>query len=241
MRYTALVAALVLMSVIGGVSGAVGMHRLDQAATGWTSPAGPMNVPAVVAAVQPAVMRIEVTVSAGRMAGSGIVLTPTGDLVTNAHVMQDATAARLTGLNGTYTARVVAKSPADDLAWLHIDDASGLPVARLGDSGAVRVGEDVVAIGNGLDLAGAPSVTRGIVSALGRSTDSLDGLIQTDAAISSGNSGGALVDPTGAVIGITSEAAVGNPSTTTENIGFVIPSARVVSVLRGLGLAVPGG
>ena len=89
----------------------------------------------------------------------------------------------------------------------------------------MRLGEDVVAIGNALNLEGAPSITRGVVSAVGRSTATLQGVIQTDAAISSGSSGGALVDDTGAVVGITTEALVGDPSVSVEDIAFAIPSS----------------
>jgi S1-C subfamily serine protease len=103
----------------------------------------------------------------------------------------------------------------------------------------VRVGEDVMAVGNALNLDGAPSITRGVVSAVGRSTATLQDVIQTDAAISSGSSGGALVDGSGAVIGITTEALVGDPSVSVEDIAFAVPADRVVTVLRGMGLALP--
>jgi len=114
-----------------------------------------------------------------------------------------------------------------------------MPTAHLAGPGTVRLGEDVVAIGNALNLEGAPSITRGVVSAVGRDTATLQGVIQTDAAISSGSSGGALVDDTGAVIGITTEALVGDPSVSVEDIAFAIPADRVVAVLRGMGLEVP--
>ena len=114
-------------------------------------------------------------------------------------------------------------------------------VARGLFAGGVRIGEDVVAIGNALNLDGAPSITRGVVSAVGRDTATLQGVIQTDAAISSGSSGGALVDDTGAVIGITTEALVGDPSVSVEDIAFAIPSERVQTVLGGMGLALRPG
>jgi putative serine protease PepD len=112
-------------------------------------------------------------------------------------------------------------------------------VARLAAGGTVRLGEDVVAIGNALNLDGGPSITRGVVSAVGRSTATLENVIQTDAAISSGSSGGALVDRSGTVIGITTEALVGDPSVSVEDIAFAIPAERVTTVLAGLGLKLP--
>ena len=110
-----------------------------------------------------------------------------------------------------------------DLALLRID-AEGLTPATFADPGDVRVGDDVVAVGYALDLDGDPSVTVGIVSALDRTsadeTKSLKGLIQTDAPISSGNSGGALVNSLGQVVGITTFVAVTEQGTTANDIGF---------------------
>jgi putative serine protease PepD len=114
-----------------------------------------------------------------------------------------------------------------------------LPTARLARPTVVRPGEDVVAIGNALNLDGPPSITRGVVSAVGRSTATLEGVIQTDAAISSGSSGGALVDRSGAVVGVTTEALVGDPSVSVEDIAFAIPTDRVIAVLGGMGLVLP--
>ncbi|WP_214367861.1 S1C family serine protease [Pseudonocardia sp. H11422] len=235
LRRVTLAVTLVLLTLAGGVTGTVASPRIERT----VAPSQPIDVQAVVAAVAPAVLRVEVTTTAGgREAGTCIVLTPTGDLVTNAHVVGTATSAKVTGTRGTYTARVVAKDTRADVAWLRIDRASGLRVARLGDSRTVEVGQDVVMISNGLDLAGAPSVTRGIVSAVGRSAGAMTDLIQTDAAISSGSSGGALVDDSSRVIGMTYGVAVGDQTTIVENVGFVIPSNRVVVTLRRLGLDV---
>ena len=175
-------------------------------------------------------------------AGTALVLTPTGDVVTNEHLVHGESTATLIYPDGrSSTARVVASDEEADLAWLRIDGAQGLPVVRLAGPAAVRPGEDVVAIGNALNLDGPPSITRGIVSAVGRSTATLSDVIQTDAAISSGSSGGALVDRSGTVVGITTEALVGDPSVSVEDIAFAIPADRVVAVLRGMGLVLPPG
>jgi putative serine protease PepD len=163
-------------------------------------------------------------------------------VVTNEHLVHGESTATLIHPDGrTSTARVVKADEEADLAWLQIDGAQGLPVVRLGGPAAVRPGEDVVAIGNALNLDGPPSVTRGVVSAVGRSTAALTDVIQTDAAISSGSSGGALVDRSGTVVGITTEALVGDPSVSVEDIAFAIPADRVVTVLRGMGLVLPPG
>ena len=194
----------------------------------------------VVAAVSPAVLRIQAGDPDTGTAGTAVVLTPTGDVVTNEHLVHGETTATLLAADGRpSTARVVATDEKADIAWLRIDGAANLPVAHLAGPGTVRLGEDVVAIGNALNLEGAPSITRGVVSAVGRSTATLQDVIQTDAAISSGSSGGALVDDTGVVVGITTEALVGDPSVSVEDIAFAIPSERVAAVLGGMGLVLP--
>src|SRR4051794_1201768 len=238
-----LLAALAFV-VAGGVVGASTVVALRpstapaQAAS--AAPAAAPNLVDVVAAVAPAVLRIQAGNPDTGTAGTAVVLTPTGDVVTNEHLVHGETTATLLAADGRpSTARVVAADEKSDVAWLRIDGAADLPVAHLAGPGTVRLGEDVVAIGNALNLEGAPSITRGVVSAVGRSTATLQGVIQTDAAISSGSSGGALVDGTGAVVGITTEALVGDPSVSVEDIAFAIPSERVAAVLAGMGLALP--
>jgi len=144
----------------------------------------------------------------------------------------------LPGVARARTAELVGIDSAADLALLRIKGASGLPAATLGASASLRVGDDVVAIGNALALEGGPTVTRGIVSALNRTLQSgsvdMQGLIQTDAAISSGNSGGPLVNAAGEVVGINTAVAVSSESTTAENIGFAIPVDRVQPALQRL-------
>src|SRR4029077_11656611 len=125
----------------------------------------------------------------------------------------------------SYLADVVQNDPANDLAVVKVRNPPALTVAPLGRSSSVAVGDDVVAIGNALGLDGDPSVTRGIVSALHRSLDTeggstLTGVIQTDAAISSGNSGGPLVNAAGEIIGINTAVAPSSATSTAQNVGF---------------------
>jgi putative serine protease PepD len=121
---------------------------------------------------------------------------------------------------------------------LHVEDADGLVPASLGDPASVAVGDQVVAIGNALALEGGLSVTQGIVSALDRSIETedgtLDGLIQTDAAISSGNSGGPLVDATGQVIGMNTAVAQSGDGVSAANIGFAISIEQIRSFIQGI-------
>ena len=199
------------------------------------------SVADVVAAVAPAVVSIQVEGSRGVGAGSGVILSTDGEVLTNAHVVEGATTIRVLveGESEPRTARVVGSDPSADLALLSLDGPDGLATVVLADPFDVAVGDDVVAIGNALGLQGGPTVTRGIVSALDRSLEipagTLSGLIQTDASISSGNSGGPLVNVDGEVIGInTAVAAATGRGTSAENIGFAIAIDRIEPVLDAL-------
>ena len=229
----------VLLTAGGGVVGAWAALTLRPPVPPPPAPT-PTGLLDAVSAVAPAVLRIQSGAPDTGTAGTALVVTPTGDIVTNEHLVHGESTATLIAPDGrSSTARVVAANEEADIAWLRIDGAQGLPVVRLAGPAAVRPGEDVVAIGNALNLDGPPSVTRGVVSAIGRSTATLTDVIQTDAAISSGSSGGALVDRSGTVVGITTEALVGDPSVSVEDIAFAIPADRVVTVLRGMGLDLP--
>lgn len=203
---------------------------------------GRLDVGGVVDAVGPAVVTIRTDGGdrfAGTSAGTGVVLTADGEVLTNAHVVEGASRINVTlaGESQSRTATLVGADAAADLALLRVD-ATDLPVAILGASSSLAVGDDVVAIGNALALRGGPTVTRGIVSALDRSVDtdggSMTGLVQTDASISSGNSGGPLVNAGGQVIGINTAVASSGGGTAAENIGFAIPVDQVLPVLERL-------
>jgi S1-C subfamily serine protease len=160
----------------------------------------------------------------GASAGSGMIIDDSGLVLTNAHVVRGASSIRVNLRNGaTLDGDVVGAIPDADIALVQIDGAEQpLTPVRLGSSDALRVGDDVVAVGNALNLGEAPTVTTGIVSATDRSVPAQNGvtlrdLVQTDAAINPGNSGGPLVDASGAVIGVNTAIASG-----AENIGFAI-------------------
>jgi S1-C subfamily serine protease len=162
--------------------------------------------------------------------GSGVIIRPDGYVLTNRHVITLEGAMRPTVTvvlpNGkTYeNARVVGADPRSDLAIVKVP-ANNLPVAPLGDSSQLQVGQKTVAIGNPLGL--SQTVTSGIVSALGRTIQgddgTLEGLIQTDAAINPGNSGGALVDSSGRLIGINTAIAQISAGSGNIGIGFAVP------------------
>ncbi|MBI5089740.1 MAG: trypsin-like peptidase domain-containing protein [Actinobacteria bacterium] len=173
-------------------------------------------------------------------AGTGVVIdAEAGYVITNAHVVEGATSITVTVGDGqARAATLVASDTSHDIAVLQIDDTAGLVAAPLGSADAVAVGDPVVAIGNALALEGGMTVTQGIVSALDRTIEtesgSLVGLIQTDAAISSGNSGGALVNASGEVIGINTAVAASYAGVNVSNIGFAISIDDAIEVASGL-------
>lgn len=181
----------------------------------------------------------------GEATGTGVVVTSNGEILTNAHVVDGASEVRVRFAGDTepVDATVLASDVGNDLALLKVN-ANDLVAATFAKPGSVRVGDEVVAIGYALALDGGPSVTTGIVSALQRTifTDSgaLNSLIQTDAAISSGNSGGPLANMRGEVVGINTAVARGDTTSSANNIGFAISVDEVLSVLEQLRVQATG-
>jgi len=192
--------------------------------------------------VNPAVASISVeSVSRGLFfdftdqgAGSGIVLSPEGHVVTNWHVIQDVRGIRVNLPNGkTYAATIIGGDIVTDLAVIKIEPDEPLMPAEFGNSAGVKVGDWVVAVGNALALKGGPTVTMGIISAKGRTVRTERGdlydMFQTDAAINDGNSGGPLVNLEGKVIGISTAMLK-----EAQGIGFAISSNAAVPIIESL-------
>ncbi len=171
--------------------------------------------------------------------GTGFIIDSDGHIATNNHVISSDNGSAADDITVTlddgsqHEATIVGRDPPTDIAVLKID-AQGLKPVTLGDSAALQVGEDVIAIGNALDLPGGPTVTKGVVSALGRliqeSNVSIPDAIQTDAAINPGNSGGPLVNLEGEVVGITTAVIRGNA----EGIGLAISIDTAEPVIQEL-------
>lgn len=165
--------------------------------------------------------------------GTGFIVSADGQIVTNAHVVDGATSVKVTLADGrTVDGKVLGHDSATDIALVKIDAGTGLPTVAFGDSRQLKVGQDVVAIGNPFGLGN--SVTSGIVSALGRDINSgpFDNYIQTDAAINKGNSGGPLFNTDGAVVGI--NTAIFSPTGGSVGIGFAVPSETAAQVVKAL-------
>jgi len=202
-----------------------------------------MNVAEVLKKIEPSVVTItsitEGGTSPGRATGTGIVITSDGDILTNDHVVNgaDKVSVLFAGDTEPTPATVLAVDVGNDLALIHVDK-TGLTPAVFADPSSINIGDEVVAVGFALDLDGGPTVTRGIVSALNRTIVSgdgaLDGLIQTDTAISSGNSGGPLVNTRGQVIGINTAVFQSSSAVAANNVGFSISVAEALPVIEEL-------
>ena len=185
----------------------------------------------VVERVGPSVVRVDIKrQGANAGAGSGVIVSPDGLVLTNSHVVQGARGAEIVTLDGRQAhARMLGDDPDCDLALLRIDDAATLPAAKLGDSSKLKRGQIAIAIGNPLGF--DASVTAGVVSALGRSLRAKSGrmiedVIQTDAALNPGNSGGPLVSSRGEVIGVNTAIIMG-----AQGICFAVASNTANFVL----------
>jgi S1-C subfamily serine protease len=197
----------------------------------------------IAAAVAPAVVNINTDLDAleggGAAAGTGMTATGDGEIITNNHVVQGADTVRVTiSGHGSHAATVIGTDPTADVAVLMISNVTDLPTVHFDSSSGIAVGDPVVAIGNALGLGGSPTVTTGIISATGRTItasdetgsnqETLHGLLQTDAPIAPGNSGGPLVSANGTVIGMDTAAASSGAGG--ASLGFAIPSSTIEKV-----------
>ena len=232
----------------------VSLQNAPSGGTAVLAAGASVNAAAIAAQVAPSVVDINTTFvtgsGSGRAAGTGIIVTSTGDILTNNHVVEGATSITVTiaGRSGTYPAQVVGVDPTADVALIQVDGVSGLPLATIADSSTLQPGEAVVAIGNAGGVGGAPSVSNGTIVALGQSItasggttpEQLTGLIQSNATIAPGDSGGPLVNAAGQVIGmITAGQSSGRNASTT--IGFAIPSNAALAIVNQIraGLSSP--
>lgn len=207
-----------------------------------------LDANAVAAKVDPAIVNVntELGLQGAAAAGTGIVLTADGEVLTNNHVVAGATSIKVTsiGTGDTYQAHVVGYDRSEDIAVIQLEDASGLPTASIGDSSAVKVGDQILGLGNAGGKGGDPVPAPGTVAALDQSitasdessgsSEQLTGLIQVRANIESGDSGGPLVNANAQVIGVDTAASTGyqlnGRRSSAGGQGFAIPINQAVDI-----------
>jgi S1-C subfamily serine protease len=213
---------------------------------GSGSTGGIADPAAVAAKVTPGIVNINVTLSGGGgAAGTGMIITSTGEVLTNNHVIDGETSmtVELPSTGKTYSAHVLGYDLTDDVALAQIDGGGSFTTVSVGNSSSVNVGDAVVALGNALGKNGAPSVTTGNVTALDRTitasdqsgadVETVSGLIQVDAQIQPGDSGGPLTDANGNVIGMDTAAQSSNQfNQGVSSAAYAIPINKALSVVR---------
>lgn len=239
----------------GGVAPDSGQSQYDNpwpgdssgsSGSGAATMAGPSDeeVASLAEAVSPGLVNIEITTAydGGRAAGSGIVLTSSGEVLTNNHVIERAASIRVTsvGTGRTYSATVLGYDRSHDIALLQIEGASDLPTATLGESSAVRIGDQIVVLGNAGGDGGQPDAMGGVVTALDQDivasgpsgAERLIGLIEVDADVRSGQSGGATVNSKGEVIGVTTAASAGYSFDQDGGTGYAVPIDQALAIVE---------
>jgi S1-C subfamily serine protease len=215
------------------------------------APGAPSNIPSIVSAISPGLVDINVTQAYGngQGAGTGMVITPSGEVLTNNHVIEGAGQITATDLgNGkAYQATVVGYDRSHDVAVLQLKGASGLKTVPVGDSSTAAVGQAIVAIGNAGGAGGKPSAAGGSITALHHAIvangaggpERLGGLIEVNAALRSGDSGGALANASGKAIGMNAAASIGNEFRQGAGHGFAIPINEALAIAKQIESGVP--
>jgi S1-C subfamily serine protease len=259
-KLAAIVAVIALVLASAGIGAAVAT-RLHDNSTSFTSlsprhspssgssgssSTGSVDMSAITAKVDPAVVNIYTTINngQGQAAGTGMVITSNGEVLTNNHVISGATSisVQIGGTGSRHSAHVIGYDKTDDVALMKIDDVSGLKTISAGNVASVSAGDAVVAIGNALGRGGTPAAVEGRVAALNQSVtagdnsgdaETLHGMIQVSASIQPGDSGGPLVNSNGEVIGMNTAASVGRFfQDSSSNVAFAIPIDKALSIVH---------
>jgi S1-C subfamily serine protease len=254
-------AFLVLIAVVAAAAGAgigwslaraVNNHQAAQSSSqpltpitqvtpGTSAPAnGAGTTEAIASKVRPAIVDINTVLGNGQAAGTGMLISPTGEILTNNHVVTGSTSITVTlqGDSRDFTAHVIGVNVSQDVAVIQIDqNVSGLPTVTFADSSSVQVGDPVVAIGNALGRGGAPAyaghvtaLNQTITASEGRANaETLSGMIQSDAVIYEGDSGGALVNTSAQVIGMITAGEAQGFRSAASNVGYAVSANNAVT------------
>ena len=208
------------------------------------STGGGLNTNAIAAKLDPAIVDINTVVGSGQAAGTGEIITSNGEILTNNHVVDRSTSIQVTiaGRSQTYTAHVIGVDPTADIALIQVDgNVSGLPTVSFASSSSVKVGDPIVALGNALGQGGTPDVSQGSITALdqtitasesGSQSEQLTGMLQSDATIYPGDSGGPIVNSSGQVVGMITAGDVQGFRSSASTVNYAIPSDTILTVIN---------
>ena len=202
---------------------------------------GNQSSSSIAARVDPAIVDINTVIGSSEAAGTGMIISSSGEVLTNNHVVEGSTSITVSvyGRSQTYTAHVVGADPSQDVAVIKIEGVSGLPTVSFAGSSSLRIGQNVSAIGNALGRGGKPHITEGTITALdqtitasegGGTSEQLTGMIESDAVIYPGDSGGALVNSSGQVVGMITAGQASGFRTSSSDVGYAIPSDTALAV-----------
>ena len=198
---------------------------------------------AVAAKVDPAIVDVNTIIGSSQAAGTGQIISSSGEVLTNNHVVDGSSSIQVTVVSDgqTYTAHVIADDPSADIAVIQMEGASGLPTVTFASSSSLRVGQSVVALGNALGDGGAPRATSGSVTGLdqtitasegGGKSEQLNGMVQSDATIWPGDSGGPLVNAASQVVGMITAGEAQGFRSTSSNVAYAIPSDTILTIVN---------
>jgi len=210
---------------------------------GSTQSSGNLNATAIANKVDSAIVDINTVIGSSSAAGTGMIVSSNGEVLTNDHVVRGSSSIKVTiaGRAQTYTAHEIGVDRSADVALIQIDGVSGLPTVKIASSSALSVGDSIVALGNALGAGGTPHVTQGTITALdqtitagegGGQSEQLNGMIQSDAVIYPGDSGGPLLNKSGQVVGMITAGQPQGYRSSASNIGYAIPSDTALSVIN---------
>ena len=208
-----------------------------------SEPSGGLDVASVAARIAPAIVDINTVIGSSQAAGTGQIISASGEVLTNNHVVEGSSSIRVTLVSDgrSFTAHLIADDPSADIAVIQMEGVSGLPAVSFASSSSLTVGQTVVALGNALGDGGAPRATSGSVTALdqtitasegGGKSEQLTGMIQSDATIWPGDSGGPLVNTSSQVVGMITAGEAQGFRSTSSNVAYAIPSDTILTIVN---------
>ena len=208
-----------------------------------SQPAGNLDATAIAAKVDPAIVDINTIIGSSQAAGTGMIISSSGEVLTNNHMVDGSSSIQVTVVSDgqTYAAHVVGDDPSADIAVIQMEGASGLPTVTFSSSSSLIVGQSVVALGNALGDGGTPRATSGSVTGLdqtitasesGSKSEQLNGMVQSDATIWPGDSGGPLVNAASQVVGMITAGEAQGFRSTSSNVAYAIPSDTLLTIVN---------